>query len=220
MPETPEKRSSKVEAESMRLLSGLCHELGNIFTATRLYAQFLTDDTDPESIAANAQEVDQLVGISSSLLQLVRPIVAPVERGRGSAHPAAVLEHLRASLEPPPSEVDVHVDIDSGSGLPEVDLHSDLLLTLVSTGVYAAYETLSGGGRIEVLAAATENGVAFHIDDDGDEEDALADFHEEALRGRPLRLAIIDHVVRAFGGRVETSREGSITRVAIHVCRI
>ena len=68
-------------------------------------------------------------------------------------------------------------------------------------------------------AAATADGIAFYVEDDGDEEDALADFEDEALRGRPLRCAIIHHVVQAFGGSVETSREDSTTRIAINVCR-
>lgn len=207
----------EIDDESMRLLSALCHELGNVLTATRLYAQFLTDGGDPETQAANAEEVDHLAGIASSLLMLVRPVVAPRARGEGSAEPRDVLERLQASLEPPPREMRVQVDIDSAAGLENVNLDADLLHRLIATLVEGAYSSLPDAGCVRVHARRDQQEILFVIEDEGEEDDSLAGFRNEALRGRPLGCAIVNHVLVHFDGRVEVSRHGSVTRIELRL---
>ncbi len=201
----------------MRLLSGLCHEMGNVLTATRLYAQFLTDEIGPEEVVANAEEVDHLSGIASQLLLLVRPIVAPRERGRGVANPCDVLERVQANLEPARKGVEVRIVPDSSAGVFQANMDGDLLQTFITTLIQEACQGLQDGGRVDVRVEASTDQVVFVIEDDGEEDEGLVRFREEALRGRPLRCAIIDHVLRKFDGRVEVSRKRPRTHIELRI---
>ena len=201
----------------MRLLSALCHELGNVLTATRLYAQFLTDDTDRETVVSNAQEVDHLAGVASGLLLLVRPVIAPLTRGIGLAEPREVLERLRASFETSQRGVRVEVDVGTAEGLGTVGVDADLLQTLIATLIQGAFEGLPDGGCIRVRAEPGSGQTVFVVEDEGEKDEAVVSFRDEALRGRPLGCAIVDHVLRNFGGGVDASRDGVVTRIALRV---
>jgi signal transduction histidine kinase len=217
MSDISESTTSDLGGETMRLLSGLCHEMGNVLTATRLYAQFLTDEIGPEEVAENAGELDHLSGVASQLLLLVRPIVAPLERGRGVAEPRDVLERVQASLEPTRKGVEVGIAFDSSAGVSRVNMDGDLLQTFIATLIQEACQGLPEAGRVDVRVEASSGPVVFVVEDDGEEDEGLVRFREEALRGRPLRCAIIDHVLRKFGGRVEASRKGLLTRVELQI---
>ena len=157
----------------MRLLSGLCHEMGNVLTATRLYAQFLTDEIGPEEVLENAGEVDHLSGVASQLLLLVRPIVAPLERGRGVAEPRDVLERVQASLEPARKGVEVRIAFDSSAGVSRVNMDGDLLQTFITTLIQEACQGLPDRGRVDVRVEAGSGPVVFVIEDNGEEDEAL-----------------------------------------------
>ena len=64
------------EDEVSRLVLSICHEAGNLVGAIRLNAHFVDDRLSALELAAASVEIDDLSARISSLLALVRPLVA------------------------------------------------------------------------------------------------------------------------------------------------
>ncbi len=186
-----------------RLVFALCHEIGNLVGAVRLHAHLLDDEMGPRELALASVELDDLSARATALLSQVRPLLSDPAPGE-SADPASLVGVVGQLLEEFGGRGKVF-SACAEPGLPPVAIAREVLQPLLTSLLYAALEAVDAGGRVSLAARATQEEVAFCLEDDAvpDEDPRL--WAQQMQRGRPLLCAVADFLLQKRGGRLEVS---------------
>jgi signal transduction histidine kinase len=207
---------------AQQLVFALSHELGNLMAGVRLQAFLLTDDPSPRALAAASLELDDLSAKAGSLLSQLRPLLSPPAPAAGN--PTAVLRQLQAGLDDHLGQgvalriAGTQRDKDE-KALPAIAVDVGLVHCLVLPLLLYAAEAASPGGEVQVGAEASDDGgaVVFSVEDDGDREESLEGWRDQAPRGRPLACQVAHCVLASYGGRLRVGVAGGRTRVELRV---
>ena len=123
--------------------------------------------------------------------------------------PLEILTGLRRGLDEHCDER-VAIEFAAAAALPRVQLDGEVLHHLLLTAIFLGLEAGGPAGAVRVAARQAEEGVAFIVDDDGEPED---DEDLQALRARPLLLAVARALLAPRGGRVDLARSDAGARV-------
>jgi len=194
------------------LVFAIAHEIGNHLGAVRIQAHLLDEDLDPRSLAQASVEIDGLAGRAGPMLALLRPLLSSQTRTASGAAWSGLLVAIKQHLENEGTRgVSVGIEAPSDSDplpTPEADWLHPLLIVLIDVTLAVT----PSGGTIRLGVVAREGESVFFMEDDGSEEDLSA---AASLRGRPLAVALARELLRRLGGRVESRRAESRTRVEL-----
>jgi len=217
-------------------VASVSHELRTPLTAIRMFAETLQMDR-PLDEQARTEYLNTIVTESERLTRLVTNVLdfSKIERGEKvyrleSASLPSIVQNAVRSMGYPLSRLGFDLQVLVADDLPPVRVDRDAieqaLLNLLSNAV-----KYSGEARTIDLTVSALNGHAvIAVTDRGpgipvDEQSRIFErFYragvDEASRvtGAGLGLAIVDHIVKAHGGRVEvTSARGLGSTFAIHI---
>ncbi len=217
-------------------VASVSHELRTPLTAIRMFAETLQMDR-PLDDAARAEYLNTIVTESERLTRLVTNVLdfAKIERGEKvyrleSASLPSIVQNAVRSMGYPLSRLGFELRTIVADDLPPVRVDRDAieqaLLNLLSNAV-----KYSGEARTIDLTVSALNGHAvIAVTDRGpgipaEEQPRIFERFYRArsdeassVTGAGLGLAIVDHIVKAHGGRVEvTSASGSGSTFAIHI---
>jgi len=217
-------------------VASVSHELRTPLTAIRMFAETLQMDR-PLDETARAEYLNTIVTESERLTRLVTNVLdfSKIERGEKvyRLEPASlpsIVQNAVRSMAYPLSRLGFELRVIVADGLPPVRVDRDAieqaLLNLLSNAV-----KYSGEARtIDLTVSALSGHAVIAVTDRGlgippDEQPHIFDrFYrardDEASRvaGAGLGLAIVDHIVKAHGGRIEvTSARGMGSTFTIHI---
>ena len=214
----------RLEAVRRDFVANVSHELKTPLTSIAGYADTLMDrGIDAETrqrflgtIVANARRMQQLV---DDLLDLSR-----VESGRWLARPQRV--DLRAATNETwdafavrAAGRQVQLALDIAPDAASITMDADALRQILSNLIDNALRYSPAGGTITISSAASGDGVAVRVSDQGSgiASEHLTRIFERFYRVDPARsrdeggtglgLAIVRHLVEAHGGRVDAESE-------------
>jgi signal transduction histidine kinase len=201
--------------EAARLVLSICHETANWVSAIRMSAHLLDHELSPIDLANSALEIDDLSARVGGMLGLVRPLLDE-QTTAGGASPANVMAGVRDVLEARGGR-GVKLSVASGDGLPEVAAQPDTLhLLIVSLACYALDEA-QPRDAVAIRSEPAAGSVVFIVEDTGPEDSELRRWQSAPLRGRVLCCALASCLLDRLGGRVDVTRVGKATRVALVV---
>ena len=200
-----------LDASVHALVFAIAHEVGNHLGAVRIQAHLLDEDLDPRSLAQASVEIDGLAGRAGPMLALLRPLLSPDTRAASGAHWSGLLAAIRQHLEDEGTRgvsVEIEAPGDSDALAPGADWLHSLLIVLLD----ATFAMTPHGGTIRFGLDSRDGESILCLEDDGAEEDLSP---AASLRGRPLAVALARELLPRLGGRVETRRAESTTRVEL-----
>jgi signal transduction histidine kinase len=197
-------------------LAGVTHELRTPLTTIRVLGETLAEGRgEPREYGALvARESERLEALVERVLTLTR-VEQPPRFGR--VDPGELLRSAVTLVEPRAQRRATRIDCRVESGLPECRWDGEAvrraLLNLLDNALTHGRE----GGHVEAAAAASGEGVALSVADDGpgigrgDRRRIFGRFERGRTDapGTGLGLYLVEQVARAHGGRVDlTTSEG------------
>jgi len=197
-----------------RLVFAIAHEIGNHLGGVRLQAHLLDEDLDARSLAEASVAIDELAARSGPLLALIRPLLSPassVPRASGGQTWSSLVGRIQQGVEDEGTR-GVRVEFRGvGDEVLEAE-GADWVQPLLAALIGMTISRASPRGSIVLEFDRREGERTVVLVDDGEEEDLSV---AAAECGRPLLLAIARELIERDGGRVETTRAGGRTRVAL-----
>jgi signal transduction histidine kinase len=198
-----------------RLAAGLAHEVGNPIAALLGLEDLLLEGgldaaESHDFLQRMRKETERINRILRDLLQFARPGEAQPEVGVAHGDVAAAVTDTLALVAPQKAMRDVELDLSIADGLPSVALSDEQLVQLVLNLVLNAVDALAGGGRVRVVARASEVGVELSVEDNGPgvalavRERLFEPFvtTKEVGKGTGLGLAVCRGLVETVGGSI------------------
>ena len=202
-------------------VASVTHELKTPLAAIRMFAETLRTRTKLES-PVQTECVDTILGESERLSRLVDNVLemSKIEEGRKIYHMApvrlaGVMDAVARAMRYPLERAGFTLDLDVEEQLPTIQADADALEQAILNLLTNAMK-YSGDSRGIWLSARCENGDAVtRVRDEGvgippeEQKRIFERFYRvpsranEAVPGAGLGLALVEHVARAHGGRVE-----------------
>jgi signal transduction histidine kinase len=208
------------------LAAGIAHEVGNPLMSISTIVQVLErknpDDYTRDKLALVGGQLARIQGIVRELTTFSRP--ANPERGRFSL-PEIVDEALNIAKYYKGTKSRT-ITADVARDLPVLSGVRDQLVQVVFNLVLNAIDATRKGGRIEVTAARTPDGVEVAVRDDGTGIDPahhariFQPYFTTKKQGTGLGLFVIRRIVGEHGGTVDFESEpgrGTTFRVRLPV---
>jgi signal transduction histidine kinase len=217
-------------------VASVSHELRTPLTAIRMFAETLQMDR-PLDEKARAEYLNTIVTESERLTRLVTNFLdfSKIERGEKvyRLEPASlpsIVQNAVRSMAYPLSRLGFELRVIVADGLPPVRVDRDAieqaLLNLLSNAVKYSGEARTIDLTVSALSghaviAVTDRGLGIPADEQPHIFDRFyraTDNEASRVAGAGLGLAIVDHIVKAHGGRIEvTSARGMGSTFAIHI---
>lgn len=209
---------TRLDEDRALILAGISHDLRTPLTRLRLAAEMAADETAREGIAADIDEMDQIIG---QFLDYARDTEGE------PAEPTdlnAVIVHVVAPLQRRGARIDLRL-----AELPPFMLRPLALLRLASNLINNALRHGGEANAVEVVTRRDGSHVVLDVMDRGpgipqEETERLKqpftrlDAARTGATGAGLGLAIVDRVAKGHGGRFDLlPREGGglIARVTL-----
>jgi two-component system phosphate regulon sensor histidine kinase PhoR len=228
-----ELRTADLRAQ---FVASVSHELRTPLTAIRMFAETLMMER-PLGAADRAEYLETIVNESERLTRLVNNVLdfSRIERGDKVYHlePASVSVIARdaaRAMRYPLARQGFELAVAVEEGLPPVRVDRDAIeqavLNLLGNAVKYSGEARAIAltvGRVngDVVVAVRDQGIGIR---DADRHRIFERFYRasspenERIPGTGLGLALVDHIVKAHGGRVEvTSTPGAGSTFTIHL---
>ena len=200
--------------EATELVFALCHELGNLMGAVRLYAHLIDDEMGAKELARTSIDLDDLSARSAALLSLVRPLLSGRPRSLETLPVARLIQTVQGLMAGHGGR-GTRLDFEAPEDSSMVHADATTLQRLIENFLYAALDSTSGAGLVSVRAVVMGDEVAVELEDDGPESEDPAGFREQMQRGRPLLCSVADRLLQAQGGRLEAERDSGRTRIRL-----
>jgi signal transduction histidine kinase len=217
-------------------VASVSHELRTPLTAIRMFAETLQMDR-PLDETARAEYLNTIVTESERLTRLVTNVLdfSKIERGEKvyRLEPASlpsIVQNAVRSMAYPLSRLGFELRVIVADSLPPVRVDRDAieqaLLNLLSNAVKYSGEARTIDLTVSALSghaviAVTDRGLGIPPDEQPHIFDRFyraRDNEASRVAGAGLGLAIVDHIVKAHGGRIEvTSARGMGSTFAIHI---
>ncbi|HEX3146694.1 MAG TPA: ATP-binding protein [Gemmataceae bacterium] len=208
------------------LAAGIAHEVGNPLTSISTIVQVL-ERRDPDAytrdkLALVAGQLARIQGIVRELTTFSRP--ANPDRGRFSLH--EIVDEALNIAKYYKGTKSRTITADVSRDLPVLYGVRDQLVQVIFNLVLNAIDATQKGGRIEVIATRSTDGVEVAVRDDGTGIDPA--HHERVFRpyfttkkqGTGLGLFVIHKIVGEHGGAVDfqsTPNQGTTFRIRLPV---
>jgi len=199
--------------DAEELVFALCHEVGNLLTATRLEAYLLCAGADESEVVRAKGVISRVAARSGSLLAQIRPLLAPSTAPGDSLEVMEVLDRLHRGIDDDCASR-VGLNMKAAAALPEVSVNSDALHNVLLTEIYLALDSLPPDGEVSVSACAMDGGVTFQVEHRTGKTEPE---DPQGLTGRSLAVACASAILGAFGGGVEVSRDAESIRISYRV---
>jgi signal transduction histidine kinase len=219
-----------------QFVASVSHELRTPLTAIRMFAETLELDR-PLGLSARREYLETIVSESERLTRLVNNVLdfSRIERGEKVYHPqpvalARVLDDAARAMRYPLSRHGFELTIDMPDDLPAVRVDPDAIeqavLNLLSnamkySGTARQVALHVTTGVREVVIAVSDRGLGVPA---SEQTRIFERFYRvptpdnARIPGTGLGLALVDHIVKGHGGRVEvTSAPGRGSTFAIHL---
>jgi CheY-like chemotaxis protein/anti-sigma regulatory factor (Ser/Thr protein kinase) len=186
-------------------LAELAHELRNVLSAIAGRVELLRVDASPEAVRRGLDAIGRAADDAAALVRRLEadaplPAPAPLDL-RALLDDVAARAEVRATR---PLQLRV-----SGEPAPAIG-DATALRQVLTNLAYNAVDALPAGGRLELRAGRTADGVFVEVRDDGPGIDAATQarifeprFTTKGARGRGLGLGIAEALTRRAGGRLE-----------------
>jgi two-component system phosphate regulon sensor histidine kinase PhoR len=228
-----ELRAAELRAQ---FVASVSHELRTPLTAIRMFAETLLLER-PLGSDERREYLDTIVSESERLTRLVGNVLdySRIERGDKVYHPApaslaSIVRDAARTMRYPLARHGFELSVDLDEAVPPVMVDRDAIEQAVLNLLGNAMK-YSGNARAIALTVARANGhgvVAVRDQGVGIAEAEQARIFDRFYRapttendripGTGLGLALVDHIVRAHGGRVEVqSAPGAGSTFALHL---
>jgi len=202
-----------------RLLAHLAHELRNPLSSLDIHVQLLEEDVavggadlprrTGERFEIIHGELHRLENVVTRFLQLAGPpalSLVPVSVNK-------LISHTCELLRPQAEERDVHLAVELGEALPQIEADADQLIQAFINLVINALQAATKSGHVLVRTAARDGCVTVEFADDGagitpESQDRIFEpYFTTKPDGSGLGLWITQQIVHAHGGtlRVESA---------------
>lgn len=217
------ERLESVETTRRQLFGDLAHEIRTPVSVLKAYIEAVEDGVktlDPETVAVLNDQAGRLVRFSDDFAAL-----AQAEEGPGAVTPqwidpqAAIATTVSAAADRY-AEKDVELTSDAANPLPEVWADPLRLAQVIGNLLDNALRHTSAGGRVEIKAAANDDGLIITVSDSGDgiAAEHLPHVFERFYRadgardrrhgGAGIGLAIAKALTEAHGGHITAASPG------------
>lgn len=230
------RRELRLAEMRSQFVSSVSHELKTPLTAIRMFADTLRMGhcTDPQM---QAEYMETISNESERLTRLLNNVLdfSKIERGQKTYRPeptslADVVHAAARAMQYPLAQQGFELRVDVRDGLATVRVDPDALQQAILNLLTNAMK-YSGQSREIDLRLGTENGRAvIQVTDRGigidprEQARVFEKFYRVATRenqlipGTGLGLALVEHIVKAHGGRVEVhSAPGQGSTFSIHL---
>lgn len=208
-----------------QFVSSVSHELKTPLTAIRMFAETLRSGKgrDPER---ESEYLDTIIGESERLTRLLNNLLdlSRIERDQKTYRPrsvnaAEVLDRALQAMRYPLEREGFELTVEREEALPDVVIDPDALEQAILNLLTNAMKYSDDERHIGVRLAASNGQVSIAVRDHGigiaeDELERLTDKYyrastpeNERIPGTGLGLTLVDHLVRAHGGRLEIESE-------------
>jgi PAS domain S-box-containing protein len=205
------------------VLGVVSHDLRNPLSAIAMCARVLQDNPPSDAgerdalLAAIGESVDAMNRLIQDLVD-----VASIERGRLSlqrseATPARIVERAMHMFAVEVSEHDITLEHEVAEPLPVIQVDETRIVQVLANLIRNSIKFTPDGGRITVIALASDGSVTFVVTDTGSGIDPSLHqrifdryWHASAGARRPgtgLGLSIARGIVEAHGGRISVESQ-------------
>jgi two-component system sensor histidine kinase HydH len=202
-----------------RLLAHVAHELRNPLSSLDIHVQLLEEDVEVGGADLAQRTVDRFQIIHGELHRLENVVTRFLQLAGPpslSLVPLSVnklISHTCELLRPQAQERGIHLVVELGDMLPDVQADADQLIQAFINLVINALQAASKGGRVVVRTAARAADVTVEFIDDGDgiapenQDRIFEPYFTTKADGSGLGLWITQQIVHAHGGtlRVESA---------------
>ena len=206
------------------------HELANPLNGMSLTIQLLEQRLSRQPSPPDSQvtaTVQRLRNEISRLNQLAGQFRTISRRERYDFQPtelAGLIDEVIRIQRPHFAQLNIEIDQLIPSDLPTIAVDRDKIKQALLNLVKNAAEAMPGGGKINIEAAATEDGVLIDITDTGTgiplDIDAFEPFITTKKEGTGIGLVIVRQIVTAHGGNISyRSRPGEGTTFRIELAQ-
>jgi two-component system sensor histidine kinase HydH len=204
------------ERERLALLgqmaASISHNLKNPLGSIKTILQVQMENPElPESLRGETQIVlDEIARLSTKLNQLLQ-FSRPAVRGgsvTGSCDVAAVIAEVAGVLRHEAERRGVTLELKLGTDGVNAAAAADAVSDIVSNLIVNALEATPSGGRVSVIATASDGLCLLTVEDSGPgvspeaREKLLQPFFTTKTQGTGLGLAIVARRVAEFGGEM------------------
>jgi len=216
-----------------QMTADIAHDLRTPLTVIAGYAEALRDGVlkpSPERFDTIYNEVDHLQRLVQDLRTLTLADTGELPLQRQLTAPADLLARVQAAFAHPASQKEIHITVDAGAGLPDVQVDPERMLQVLGNLVSNALRHTPRGGTLSLSARLTQGFLQLGVADTGEgiPPEALPNIFDRFYRADPARqaaagesglgLAIAKSIVEAHGGNISVqSQLGEGTRFIIEL---
>lgn len=213
----------------LAFLAGVAHDLRNPLSGLRMALHVVASETSEvrreRTIALMDRQIDRLARMIDDLLDATRIEAGRLELQLGSFDVREAARDIVRLYEPtaPRHEIVLHVPDEPVRIVADSLRVEQVISNLVSNAVKYSPD----GGRVDVLVAGEEDGVAIEVRDQGigipraQIAELFLPFRRRAREVAPgagLGLSVVRHIVRAHGGSIDvTSAPGRGSTFVVHL---
>ncbi len=205
------------------LAAGVAHEIRNPLSSIKGFAvyfkQRLSGNPDDEETAdIMIAETERLNRVISQLIEFARPLTLKKEK-------TALADLVRQTVKLIETEArknNVQVDVRETENLPEVEIDPDKIKQVLLNIFLNALAAMSGGGRLSIELAQTQDALEAVITDTGTGIDAkdMPRIYDPYFTSKPagtgLGLAVVQKIMEAHGAFLKIeSKAGTGTTVIL-----
>lgn len=216
-----ERNLSELQAD---FVSKVSHELRTPLTSIRLFTETLR--LRRGDVSAEDRCIDALTKESARLQHLIDRLLdwGRMESGRrvyelGEHDASSVIDEAIAAFEPARERRQVEVKIEIANGMPKLVCDKGAVVDSLVNLISNAYKYGGHPKKIDIDAKATDKSIQITVRDNGngiakgehkrifEKFYRVDDLLSRQQEGSGLGLSIVQHVMRAHGGRVDVDSE-------------
>lgn len=225
--ELRETQEELVRSEKYSMLGkvagGIAHEIRNPLNAVKTSSYYLLNAKSPaaEKVAEHLRRIDRQVTMIDNVVTALSDVARMPEANRKPVDGAKLISKVVDSVNMPSS---IEVEMVMPEGLPWIHADKNQISIAFRNLVKNARDAMLDGGRLQIIATATESAVEFAVIDDGvgispeDLEQILEPLYTTKARGMGLGLAITKAIVEKNLGLLtvkSTLEKGSTFKISL-----
>jgi PAS domain S-box-containing protein len=217
-------REREIERLKADFISSMSHELRTPLTSIKAYTETILStpdmpaETRGEFLGIIDEESDRLASLIESLLEISKLESGAVELHRELFDIAAVIKHVKSTLQPLADKKNIKLTLRVNDGLPPYDGDKGKMESVITNLANNAIKFTPEGGGVEVTAEGNAGELKVSVRDTGmgiPKESLTKIFGRfyrvyrpgTHIQGTGLGLAIVKEIVMMHGGRIEVESE-------------
>jgi signal transduction histidine kinase len=206
-----------------QLVNSVAHEIRNPVMVIGGFARRLKTHFRDDQEAYNYSEI--ILGETVRLERLVQQVRRLAEVQGADLKPGSiipVIDHIIKTFRVIAEKQGVTLNVSVDKALPDINLDESQLYTALTNLFENAFDSMTGGGNLDLTAGALENHIVIKVSDTGtgiedDEIDSIYDpFVTSKKTGAGLGLTMVHQIIINHGGEITVkSRKNEGTHITI-----